>query len=160
MLSIVALSLLALGALAVWPSLCLPYCSTLLGARQYGTAFTLQELLTLLTLLLAHLTCLLLLYCRHVNRPRGLRLYCDFTDFTDFTAGKLKAKGLETLGMTTNGITLSKQVSQCIHAHMHTYSKASKVSSRDARADDQRHNAVQTGFPMHTCIDMYICACI
>ena len=63
--SSVALSLLALVALAVEPSLYLPDCSTLLGARQCVTTFTLQRLLTLLTLLLVYLTGLL--YCRQVE---------------------------------------------------------------------------------------------
>ena len=49
------------------------------------------------------------LFFPSISYPRSLQVRPDIVDVVT-GLGKLKAKGLETVGITTNGITLSKQV--------------------------------------------------
>ena len=77
-------------------------------------------------------------------------------DIVDVVAGlgELKAKGLETLGMTTNGITLSKQVVAPLHIHLHVYVYVHMHIYLHVYVHMHMH------VYMHMHMHMYICICI
>ena len=62
------------------------------------------------------------LFFPFISFPCSLQVRPDIVDVVT-GLGKLKAKGLETVGITTNGITLSKQVCEYTHTHTRAYAR-------------------------------------